>query len=903
MTLRPLSVLLCLSMGLVLSACGGGSDKNGEEPPASLLVPERAWSGAVPAGAGMLEPSAFEALLAAGELTLITAEEEAAAQAAARAHQDELLQADLAYLQGQAERSDKLEELLARAAASTQLRTEPVLELGEGRQVRLLSLAQEIRQSAYAHRRARDPQALHASYAALHALLTLEQRDGLPGPESLVAADAATLRDALSQLDAALEAQPFPDGVIGETEPTETTAKVAPVAGTAMDTPACTAAPNGLSAHFEWPLKRYLTPVRDQASRGLCWAFTTVAALESRELVLNGQMRNLSEQFLANKVKAVWDREDYEDGYWAEEALEGMLVHNQTLPDESYWTYNPSMSRAGSGDDEDDYIGVCNGYSGSCSLTAHQSPRACTLYNGLTFCSGYRDITHASGNGVAANLTPQLWDGDDPLPLARLRSALDNGLSLIASLGVRVGFRQAQSAENGFVTDFRNGYFDADNDFVGGSEGGHAVLIVGFIPAEAVQAKIREGKVVVPGVTPAIGGMGVPDFLGGSFIPGGFPTGVRGYFIVKNSWGCQHDGGYLYVPDTYVAQYFTRMTVLGFGEQRSPVWQQQAFLSRALESGRAELGVPVNLFSAAPPPSGMLAELRVEATSSVAADRIDLRSTIFGTVVYGATFQSVGRRMINVRVTYPGVLGELLHAFPVDVVSTPPHLQFINLPGPVHVAETVPLSVFITDPRGLPAQGLCASTDWQVRGADLTLDADGSCSQRVRFAETGYRAVTVSAQSSGGRTGATTFQPFVQPAPENPYPRITAAGLERVAQSSGPQNCSRVQSVAQDAQIDLRANVTSCDGAVNQPPYRARTTVENPDGESLAYAWTFWIGTPENVTQRSGDATFGVNALSYGVGGSFSCGIGVTVTPPDIGREKTQPVWQGSCLVPAAGPR
>jgi hypothetical protein len=59
-------------------------------------------------------------------------------------------------------------------------------------------------------------------------------------------------------------------------------------------------------------------------------------------------------------------------------------------------------------------------------------------------------------------------------------------------------------------------------------------------------------------------------------VPGFVPEGIAGYFIIKNSWGCDAgDGGFYYIPDTYIRRYFTQITALNFGNQRSAAWQAQ----------------------------------------------------------------------------------------------------------------------------------------------------------------------------------------------------------------------------------------------------------------------------------------------------------------------------------------
>lgn len=889
----------------LLVACGGGGSGSDPAPttpsppltPPSLLRPESAWTAPLPAQATMISAEAFEAGLRDGSLTLVTPEQMADQQGAARLRREGTLRDDLGYLRGLADRGRKTDALLAKAAASADPFAEPVGDVG-GAPVRLLSAAAAVGNVAEAQRKARDPAALRLAYSAQFALLTAEQRAALPTPESLASASAESLRAALQQLDTELAAVVFPNGVITITEAGG--AKSTPVAGNGMDQSACSTSGNGLQFALNWPLKRYVSPVKNQGARGTCWAFAAIGAIESRERVLAGSTPNLSEQFLVGRVKRVWDAEDYEDGYQSESALDDLLENRQPLPPESYWTYNPSPGRPGA-EGRDGYAGSCNGYNGSCSATAHQAAQACTsTFNpSRTFCSGYA-IPTFTGSGIGASPVMEIWDGDEDeadFPLHRMMNLLRSGVTLMASFPVYVGFDVPQ---NGFVTDFREGFTDRAGVFHSGdARGHHAALIVGYIPAADVQTAIRSGAVVLPGVDPAIGGYGLPAPL----VPGGFPAGVRGYFILRNSWGCGGgDGGYYYLPDSYVRQHFHRISALQFDTQRVRLYEQAANLQIATNR-LAELGVAIDLFSATPPPGGSLADLTVTASSSVATDRITQRATLFGTAVHGATFGTAGPRVVRVTIQYRGQEPSS-QEFLVSVRETPPDVRLLNPPATVRIGETVPLSAFIIDPTDRPAPTLCSSVEWRTEGSDVVLDAArGSCQQRVRFDRTGSRLVNVSVVSAGGRRAARDFAFEVSAAPET-YPRIPAGELSRLPQAGRNGSCSRVTAVADGSEIDLRSNVTGCDGR-SIAPFRASATVENPDNESLGYRWSLVFATREGTaTVAQGTSpTFDIGFQTFGGGGTYQCGVNVTVTPPAPERQKTRTVWGGTCVVNAVSPR
>ena len=215
--------------------------------------------------------------------------------------------------------------------------------------------------------------------------------------------------------------------------------------------------------------------------------------------------------------------------------------------------------------------------------------------------------------------------------------------------------------------------------------------------------------------------------------------------------------------------------------------------------------------------------------------------------------------------------------FLVSVRETPPDVRLLNPPATVRIGETVPLSAFIIDPTDRPAPTLCSSVEWRTEGSDVVLDAArGSCQQRVRFDRTGSRLVNVSVVSAGGRRAARDFAVEVSAAPET-YPRIPAGE---------------------------RSNVTGCDGR-SIAPFRASATVENPDNESLGYRWSLVFATREGTaTVAQGTSpTFDIGFQTFGGGGTYQCGVNVTVTPPAPERQKTRTVWGGTCVVNAVSPR
>ncbi len=104
----------------------------------------------------------------------------------------------------------------------------------------------------------------------------------------------------------------------------------------------------GLPAHFDWRDQGKVPGVRDQGSCGSCWAFGTVAAMESAMLVQGGVSADLSEQFLLS-----CNRDGYScnGGWWAHAYHQSTLGTNQSQPGavlESTMPYRASQVSCGS---------------------------------------------------------------------------------------------------------------------------------------------------------------------------------------------------------------------------------------------------------------------------------------------------------------------------------------------------------------------------------------------------------------------------------------------------------------------------------------------------------------------------------------------------------------------------
>ncbi|MGY2896792.1 C1 family peptidase [Deinococcus sp. UYEF24] len=523
-------VPLCLSL---LVACGSSA------PPTPSLSADHAYGAAAPALAQTLTPEEFQRRLDAGELTLTRADDAATRRTFSQGRQAQ----DLATLGDLPDKSDALQALLtdtpdAQPTADGDLLIQP---LGtDGRPLRLLTLGTGTVAHALVGTQqvSQDPANALEVYRAAYRLLTPAQQGGLPTPDSLIGKSVTETRAAISSLDRAQAEVPGLDGVRSEVPGangvkglTPLTIGISegqqPAAGNGTDaTGVCAApSPDGLLSRLRWPLKTFVSPVKDQANRGACWVFSSVGALESRALVTAGTSLDLSEQQFNNLRKL--SSKDSDEGDWPRDALNDLAARGSTLAPESAWTYNPALSRANINSGQ---VGVCTNYSGLCSENVHQNPLSCTVNNGVTYC-GLEPVVYRGGAAQPVAPSTMVWDNLhslSPLPLNVVRTLLYNGTELILSF----------DTTRDFVNLGKGGYLTAVQ---GRSNGAHAVQVIGYIPDSLAPF--------------------APDVVGGT---GG------GWFVIKNSWGCTWgDAGYGYLPVRFVQLHGYELDVLSMPSTRS----------------------------------------------------------------------------------------------------------------------------------------------------------------------------------------------------------------------------------------------------------------------------------------------------------------------------------------------
>lgn len=915
-TRRARAAAMVAAAAFTLAACGGGGgDSPAPSPPPpppteTLFVPANAWTGAAPTGAQTLTADEFRRRQVAGELMLVTSATQDAQRSAQRAH----VAAERAFLESQPDLSDAVRALLAQAAAAPDLEAGAVASLAGGRRVALNSLGTAIVNAAAAHRRARDPALALAAYELSHALLDDALKAQLPAPATLAGATLAQVRQAALQMEAALAALPDIDNtrLDPSAPPTPSTPSGAPNGrqralafspGAGSDNDG-TCAATGLARRYHFPLRNFVSPVKDQGERGLCWAFTAIAAVESREQVQLGTTPNLSEQFLANRVKLLWSPSDFVDGGSAAFALNTAEDLFQRLRAETAWTYNPAAGRpanafdAGVSGTSASYTGACNGYTGTCSESAHQSEWACaSLLGGALFCAHVNQSFPDAG--VRGSRVLPVWASGQSWDVAILRTHLAAGRSLIATFPVYEGFMAAPAT--GIVSTYLRQRRDATGNLVDGSYGDHLAQIVGFVSNEQLS---------LPG--------GPPSEVGGG-----------GYFILRNSWGCNAgDAGYYYVPADYVRDNFHSLEVLNIPPNRSARWNAD----QLAPGGTAGLSVALRNNAAASlrVRSELAAEILVNhpvanyVRLTASSDRDGLlfdgqwlvNAPVGGSLFANSlpvTFQTEGMRRVTLVARYGSQ--QVTTTNDVMVLNAAPTLAF-ETSGTPQQNENFVVNVVATDVNETDPSAMCNAMTWSVSAPDTLVSGSG-CTRVIRFGAAGTRQVSVATQDREGLPAAATGSFNVAPPPVNPYPRINAFSVisrDVLLIENQPFGCIP-RTVANNAVIDLRQ--FGCKPGIVGPDlsrFFGEVAVENPSGEALSYDWTYTdyyangTPSPRSGTARTATPRVELNRFLY-VGldpvttSTFRCTLDVRVNAPEASRSKTLRVWSGQCINVEVAPR
>jgi C1A family cysteine protease len=670
--------------------------------------------------------------------------------------------------------------------------------------------------------------------------------------------------------------------------------------GNGVDNSGVCGASSGYAQYHWFPLRNFVSPVKDQGKRGTCWAFAAIGAVESRERVQNDNPADLSEQFLVNKVKLEWYPDYFVDGGSAADALNAAVDRNQPLMPETLYTYNKSAGRAanmfdvGVAGTAASYKGVCaepqpGGYNKDfCSETSHQSQLWCipTPVLGFDYCAYYK--TSFNGPGVAASHVRRLWTNGETFDRDSYRDILSSGFSLIATFPVYEGFiNSARKAapETGIVSDYGKQKIDK-GVLVDGTYGSHVAQIIGFLSNE---------ELTFPGSPVNAGG--------------------GGYFIIRNSWGCVGDGGgYYYVPADYVSSLFTTLDVPEFDSRRSARWN-------------AEQVTPGGMTGLAIAPGGSIMEdLRVQdnlahliTVSHPTANYVQLTVTsdIDGTLFNGQWLVNgvslfANTLPVNFRTLEPRKL-TITARYGTQVVSTTMNVTVGNMPpvigfdstGTPQQNENFVVNAVVTDINEASPAAMCAAMTWSVSAPDTIVSGSG-CMRVINFGATGDRTVTATTQDSEGSTATAIGTFTVSPPPVNPYPRITTFGVySRDSSFSGNLFLGCTQNaVANDTVIDLRQ--TGCTASIfgTAPPrYLSKLVIVNPTAEVLSYDWTYSVYSAQGtLAYSSGVVTTAVPSYDMTAGRfgwldtAYTCTLDVRVNASDPSRSKTLRVWTGQCI-------
>jgi hypothetical protein len=855
-----------------------------------LFDPSNAWKAPIPSNAEQISPEVFQQKVESGELlpmndTTGVNQEKAAEQQ---------YQNDLSSLRGIQNPSPSVQELLNAPSLS---RPDPETTLPSGEKVLLLGQRSAARALAGSVQQSQNSSNALGVYSSLYDFAPNEIQAQVPSPSSLQGLALSAVQTALNALNTLLSSEAALDGTRPETAPT-TGAPLrtqAIVAGNGYDNDLfrrdCRT-PTGLLARFRFPLKYFISPVKNQAVRGLCWAFTALGAIESRERVQNNTVVDLSEQFLAFKVKAQWSPSDFEDGFSTELALDQANAKAQVLPDEAFWTYNPAFGRqAVENDLVASYAKSCDWqfaglkYNGTCSNSAHQGNAVCTALKigvlNLPFCATQTE--NYLGTGILPSSSRTIWSSGQPFLLSAYRTLLAQGYTLMASFPVYQGFQTIDA--KGFLT-------NRNRDGLAGS---HAVQIVGFISNDLLTAPTDPQNA-----------------------PGG------GYFIVKNSWGCTFgDGGYAYIDAQYVQDIFYNLTTLNFDSRRSAAWttEQTALVSPQITPAAAPRKVNLRV-------SSNLGTLFAVSHPQAEVKNVNLTVKLGNTTLYTGliatptllplelpyTFSSTGNQTLQVTARYG--TQSTTQNIDFEVVNTAPRGDLKVAVAPIYVYSSntgaATFNLTITDPNESNPSSLCAGVQWEVQAPDVIEgDPNTGCSKQIRFGINGYRNVFVYLTDSDGLQVKTGGAFLVENPPANPNPVFTGAGIVPVERlRSG--NCSAGMVLSNGATLNLESLSygTNCAGNANTAHYTASARADNPSAEQLEYDWIFRInGSIANRGYAFNSAvsslgTYLISFTAFGLGGTFPCALEVQIIPTsDASRAKYITAWTGFCKVAAAVPR
>jgi C1A family cysteine protease len=527
---------------LILAACS--PQPSGGDP---IFKTENAFKGTPPESAETVSPEEFASLSKDPAFRW----ESEAARAARKQKADAQFQADKAQLTALAD--PKLARFLKSPGSSTQITFggQHLIDVTDrnGKPFKVLTMGQRetYRELLSGRQRYLDKANQLSVYQSLYDSLSEGLKAGLPTPQELQSQSYEQVMAALGQAEqklasnieeielraerrglprSSIKTQADPNRPPGY--PANANAEVEAGEGSDRTGNGCGPVAGGVYEKVHWAQKYFTTSIKNQGKRGSCVSFALTSALETQVAIRQARWVNLSEQYLYNRIKSVWDADDYGDGTDTADAAEEFHDSNYLLPFESQWNYNPSNDRVDHKDDEY-YTKSCVGYDERCSNTTHQGKFVCTTVNNVPYCGSTPPNPGKDGYRISEShllWSNGLFSGD--IPVNTVRNLLSTGHPMVVAIEVyEDGF---DPNAQGFITSY------ADDTL----RGGHALHLVGYLSNSKIQAKIPNA----------------PSGAGG------------GYFVIKNSWAdCWGDGGYVYVPVNWANLFFKNITYYSAGNK------------------------------------------------------------------------------------------------------------------------------------------------------------------------------------------------------------------------------------------------------------------------------------------------------------------------------------------------
>jgi C1A family cysteine protease len=775
----------------------------------NVFVQENAWTEPLPDNAKLVTPEEFQRRFDLGETQLVST----ASRAAQKGAIDQQFRDDKTFLQTLSNQPLYVKQLLEQVASSSTFIDDQTLIRPDGQSVVVLGLGSQLHDAVETIRSSQTASNALSVYNLSYALLPDNLKSQAQIPENLKGQSLEQIQTALHQINQLLgtaSAAKLLNLARLETN-SRSQPRIIPTPGSGTDNNgACTS--TNYFARYWFPLKKFVSPIKDQARRGVCWVFAAIGAVESRERVQNDNPIDLSEQFLINKVKREWFPDDMVEGGSPDSALNAAKDRGLQIPVETVWTYNPSRSRIAPTKTAPVYSNSCISYnSPSCSDSAHQSTLMCTTTSNVKYCV-YDTMTLTSPSVASSNTKP-LWLHGKSFDLNGYRLLLNQGYVLLASFPVYSGFLDLPASAKGVVSDYRAVHIGETGTEVGGSYGDHVVQIVGFLSNEELAA---HGD-------PVVGGGGL--------------------FIIKNSWGCAAgDGGYYYIPADYVSSRFNHLSVLDFDNRRSPEWNRNEVpvISSLPGNSAREPGQYSIILNTAPSLTGAydvvnandyedFGNLTLTANSSIDGDFTPIAGGVTKTL-------SVGLHQIEIKVAdSKGAFAEGVYF--LNVIAKPPTLTVT--PSATTVQQGVgflanALGTYYDQNSGTTRTLPCDNIAWSVTAPDVVKSSGGTESQTatgcdvvMRFLTQGSRAVSVTGTgltggiTTKGFTVDVTAPPLVLPPDVGPITLRCNGAVPIIDPVSG---------------LPLCRTINEANGLPSV--VRARVDATDPNGKTLIYTWT-----------------------------------------------------------------